>query len=499
MNDPAGRLQIHLHRQTGGLGVRIQSSRLTSASRVFIGKDLTATLETLPRLFSVCATAQTVACVSAGEAALGIPPHPRALATRLLLVDLETVREHLWRLLLDWPRFLGESPQGAAMAQVMAAFDQGRRALAANGDPLRTGPGRGTGAIRPDAATVAVATASAATAPTAALTALAAITRRQVLGQPPGDWLATTRDLQTLRHWARTSDTAAARLIDLVDRQGWAGLGRSPVAVLPPLTLATLEARLSGPGAEAFIATPLWQGAAAESTPFARQRNQPLVADLARELGNGLLPRLAAQLVELSSLLVALPRRLVALAESVPSDAHSYDSFDKPFGEPHAESIDEQLDPPAPQSIIPSVNGAEELLAAGQVPAVDPELTNPSSNTPERLALRAPPRPGPSAKVVPAQGETPQSPHTAATLSTGTGLAQVQAARGLLVHRLTLEQGRLADYRILAPTEWNFHPQGAAALGLATLPAADEPTLRRLAGLFITALDPCVAYDISIS
>ena len=81
----------------------------------------------------------------------------------------------------------------------------------------------------------------------------------------------------------------------------------------------------------------------------------------------------------------------------------------------------------------------------------------------------------------------------------GTGLAQVQAARGLLVHRLTLELGRLTDYRILAPTEWNFHPQGAAALGLATLPATDEATLRRLAGLFITALDPCVAYDISIS
>ena len=68
----------------------------------------------------------------------------------------------------------------------------------------------------------------------------------------------------------------------------------------------------------------------------------------------------------------------------------------------------------------------------------------------------------------------------------------------MLVHRLTLEDGRVADYRILAPTEWNFHPLGAAALGLASLPAGDEATLRRLAGLFITALDPCVAYDISI-
>lgn len=438
MNDPAGRLQIHLHRQTGGLGVRIQSSRLTSASRVFIGKTLAETVRTLPSLFSVCATAQTVACVTAGEAALGIRPPPRALATRLLLVDLETVREHLWRLLLDWPRFLGEGPQGPAMAQVMAASDQGRRALVANADPLRPGAGLGAVAFRADGATTAdptdakadatAATADAA-APTdgtadaaAALTALSAIASRQVLGQAPDEWLATIGNLQALRHWARTGDTAAARLIDLVNRQGWAGLGRSPVAVLPPLTLAALEARLSGPGAEAFITAPRWHGAAAESTPFSRQLHQPLVANLAGELGNGLLPRLAGQLVELSSLLVELPRRLAALTEA-----------------------------------------------------------------------------NPPAEFVPAHAEPLAGRHAAAAPAPGTGLAQVQAARGLLVHRLTLERGRLADYRILAPTEWNFHPQGAAALGLATLPATDEATLRRLAGLFITALDPCVAYNISIS
>jgi Ni,Fe-hydrogenase I large subunit len=66
------------------------------------------------------------------------------------------------------------------------------------------------------------------------------------------------------------------------------------------------------------------------------------------------------------------------------------------------------------------------------------------------------------------------------------------------VHRIAIQAGRVADYRILAPTEWNFHPQGAAALGLATLPDADDATLRRLAGLFVTALDPCVAYDVRL-
>jgi coenzyme F420-reducing hydrogenase alpha subunit len=89
-------------------------------------------------------------------------------------------------------------------------------------------------------------------------------------------------------------------------------------------------------------------------------------------------------------------------------------------------------------------------------------------------------------------------PPPEASLPAGVGLAQVQAARGLLVHRVAIQAGRVADYRILAPTEWNFHPQGAAALGLATLPDADDATLRRMAGLFVTALDPCVAYDVHL-
>ena len=97
------------------------------------------------------------------------------------------------------------------------------------------------------------------------------------------------------------------------------------------------------------------------------------------------------------------------------------------------------------------------------------------------------------------KAERPDPPLPEASLPDGVGLAQVQAARGLLVHRVAIQAGRVADYRILAPTEWNFHPQGAAALGLATLPDADDETLQRIGGLFVTALDPCVAYDLRIA
>ena len=79
----------------------------------------------------------------------------------------------------------------------------------------------------------------------------------------------------------------------------------------------------------------------------------------------------------------------------------------------------------------------------------------------------------------------------------GVGIAQVEAARGLLIHRVAVAGERVRDYRILAPTEWNFHPRGAVALGLSVLPTADERTLSHLAGLFATAVDPCVEYDVT--
>ncbi|MGZ4990716.1 MAG: nickel-dependent hydrogenase large subunit, partial [Methylobacter sp.] len=80
----------------------------------------------------------------------------------------------------------------------------------------------------------------------------------------------------------------------------------------------------------------------------------------------------------------------------------------------------------------------------------------------------------------------------------GIGLAQVQAARGLLIHRLELRQGRVHDYRIIAPTEWNFHPEGVVAQGLKQLQTESPTDLQRQAELYINAVDPCVQYALNL-
>ncbi|PJA57524.1 MAG: hypothetical protein CO164_07270 [Rhodocyclales bacterium CG_4_9_14_3_um_filter_68_10] len=80
----------------------------------------------------------------------------------------------------------------------------------------------------------------------------------------------------------------------------------------------------------------------------------------------------------------------------------------------------------------------------------------------------------------------------------GCGMAAVETARGVLMHRVDLEDGRVSRYRIVAPTEWNFHPQGAFVRGLAGTPASDTGEAHRAAALLAHALDPCVACEIRV-
>lgn len=83
-------------------------------------------------------------------------------------------------------------------------------------------------------------------------------------------------------------------------------------------------------------------------------------------------------------------------------------------------------------------------------------------------------------------------------LGGGEALAWCEMARGLLVHWLRVDaQGRVERYGILAPTEWNFHPQGAAAQILRQLPSqVSQQQMSAAVGLLVAAFDPCVEYEL---
>ena len=391
MADLAGRLNITLGVREGRVWAEIRSSRPLGASAVFAGRTAEETAARLPALYSICATAQGVACRNALEAAQGRAAEPAVAALRALLVDAETVKEHLWRVLLDWPRLLGQAPDAAGMGEVLRAYTALRGALIGANEPFRLDAERGT----PDR-----------TAASAPLAELARVTAERVLGMPPADWPAALGSVEGWSAWSQRTQTGAGRLMRVIAEQGWEGIGRCSVAALPELAAEGLEPRLAGAGAAEYIAVPTWEGAPRETTAFTRQRARGVVAALAERDGNGLMPRLAATLVELAAL----------------------------------------------------QDGLHQALEGGDLPS----------------------------GVI---GVAPQP---------GVGIALVPAARGLLVHRAEVAGNRVTRYRILAPTEWNFHPLGVLAQGLAGLPMADAETLRRQAGLLVTAVDPCVDYDIAL-
>lgn len=86
-----------------------------------------------------------------------------------------------------------------------------------------------------------------------------------------------------------------------------------------------------------------------------------------------------------------------------------------------------------------------------------------------------------------------------ACLGAGTGLARVETARGTLLHAVRVDRGRIADYAIVAPTEWNFHPRGPLVREAVGLEAADPDAARRRLERLVLALDPCVACEVSLS
>lgn len=78
----------------------------------------------------------------------------------------------------------------------------------------------------------------------------------------------------------------------------------------------------------------------------------------------------------------------------------------------------------------------------------------------------------------------------------GVSIAAVETARGLLVHRACVRDGRVRDYRIVAPTQWNFHPDGAFAQGLVGRP--DTSALPAEAAIVLAAIDPCVPARVEV-
>jgi len=357
-----GELRVSLRIAGGRLTqVLVQSTRPDIAQQLLQGRTRTEVVAAVPQIFALCGRSQATASALACDAAAGLLPSAETLALARQAVAAELLREAAWHTLLQWPRWLGETPQPDALAAARLATTLGGAALQA------------------DAAT-AIAEA--------------------VLGQPAAQWL-TLDSPAALHAWAQAGHTASARFVARMVAQDTPGatLTAAPTALLPTDGHASWVPTLAAAADAdpAFARQPLWQGQPAETGALARRQQDPLVQALlqdgrARNTAR-ITPRFVARLQELA--LLVLGR-------------------------------------------------AQPALGAVRLPG-------------------------------------------------GAGLAWVENARGLLVHQVDLAAERVLHYRIVAPTEWNFHAQGALARSLAQAPGHDRPALAQHAQWLVRSLDPCVA------
>lgn len=80
----------------------------------------------------------------------------------------------------------------------------------------------------------------------------------------------------------------------------------------------------------------------------------------------------------------------------------------------------------------------------------------------------------------------------------GRGSGMIEAARGTLGHWLTIENGRILNYQIVAPTTWNFSPRdgrgqpGALELALAGAPVREGEADPVAVQHIVRSFDPCM-------
>ena len=253
----ANSISIDLHRRSGAPhDVQIHSRRPVHAARTLRQRTPAEAEALVGQLFTVCNVAQGLACRHALRQASGGSPDVTPVSDRRALL-LETVREHLWRILVDWAEHTHSVVDADSLRRCRLLADDARA-----DDVARQ-------------------------------------LRSAVFGIPLQHWL-DIEHVSDLLHWARTNDTIAARMVRSLNRRGWCVAGACELPFLPETPARDLHETLASPGADRFIEQPEWTDGPHETSPLARTQHSVLVRSVQSRFGRGLLARHVALLVELA-------------------------------------------------------------------------------------------------------------------------------------------------------------------------------------------------------
>ena len=372
----------------GKTQVNVLSNRPVQACQIMVGKTPEQVLTMLPLMFSVCGVAQARSALMAITQQLEMKLPHAAETGRDFLVIMETAREQLLRIFMDWPELFDLPHNNKLFPYISGLLNAVKPALFKDGRAFQL-----DSEFDPDFEQL-----------DHLIFELERHLSEHVYHQPLNEWLSI-HDMPGIEKWIQHSDSIAAQTVSIILSNNWENQGATKSDFLPELDKDELLIRFDSRQSREFIAQPDWQGLQYETTPLSRQHAHPMVDKLKLEFGNALITRWMARLVELAR----IPGQLRSLICEMKKTAKN------------------------------SVNN--------------------TSNT---------------------------------------GIAQVEAARGRLIHRVAVKNNKISQYQILAPTEWNFHPHGLIKSSLQNIQNTNPDQLKSVAGLLINAIDPCVGYELRV-
>ncbi len=233
----------------------IRSTRPMPA-QILKGRMPAQVLQIVPMLFSLCGQAQRAAAAAAMHAAQHSSP-PATGTERA--IACEAMQEHLWRLMLDWPKLLGAMPQERKFAGWHALL----REIAAG----RVGMDTFLREFESDE-----------------------------LGMPVTEWRALD-SLQALQQWWRKADSPVAQLLAKLTGTQPFEQARD-IGWLPAWSAAEVYRSCAGKWHAEFSAHPTWHGEAAETGAWTYYAESPLLHDVWQQSGSQPLVRLLARIMD---------------------------------------------------------------------------------------------------------------------------------------------------------------------------------------------------------
>lgn len=367
----AGQIEVNVKWQQGRIRcVELCSSRPQRLTELFCHKPLSAVVQMIPMLFSLCATAQQVAALRAAESALGLQVEPIVERARDRLIQAETVRELGLKLFSDW--LLDELGIKVRLIQGCNALNRCLQWAMKLNPPLP-----------PVSETTVENDVLSELHEVFKLTDVAALTTDAILER-----FLLQDVIEQLVSLDKVEIKPGAAALDLDDSR------------LRQQVISALAAE----DAKAFCAQPSIDGRCYETSVLT-----PVASGLGEQSGQG---------NELASASGFIRSRLQML-----------------------------------------ISHFLQLLNGSEVSSAQPQFEE-------------------------------------------TGVSLVNAARGALLHRLSLDssdpaQACITDYKIVAPTEWNFHPRGTLVQMLEGV-MVEQAQLPQLVACLIKLIDPCVGWTLKL-